>query len=182
MGSVKLEPLEPSLMGDLGAQHKALHQVVNLRNSHLPRSAEQEMIKQLGKEPRLPRSDTDGTRSERRVPRQTSRDQIRALSSCMRDLHDSQSPMGRIDDSVWASVNRFGEVFERLKRGFIENVGNDHVSSEGYVGSVNLDVPGEHEPPSSSTPILVHLDVRGGGGATSEVRCVLVHRSLQRNG
>ena len=47
------------------------------------------------------------------------------------------------------------------------------------MGFVNLDVPGEHEPPSSSTPILVYLDVCGGRRATSEVGCMFIHRSLQ---
>ena len=89
--------------------------------------------------------------------------------------------MGGIDcPGIWTSVDRLGEVFERLERGFVENVGHDYVSPNGQVRFVDLNVPSEDESPSPSAPVLVHLDVRGVWRATSKIRCMFVHRSLQK--
>ena len=68
MASVELDPFESSLMSYLSAQHEAVNQMIDLRDSHFPGSAEQKTIKELGKEPGLPRSKTDRARSRRWVP------------------------------------------------------------------------------------------------------------------
>ena len=99
----------------------------------------------------------------------------------MRDLHYSQRSMGRIDDPAWASVDCFREVSKRPESAFIEDVGNNHVSSNGEVRLVDLDVPGEDETPLSLAPVLVHPHVCSVWRAPSEIRRVLVHGSLQKD-
>ena len=41
MTGVEFDSSEPSLVGDLDAQHEAVHQLIDLRDRYLPGSAEQ---------------------------------------------------------------------------------------------------------------------------------------------
>ena len=77
-------------------------------------------------------------------------------------------------------MNRIREISEWSESGFVEKVRYDHVSSNGQMRFVDLNVPGEDETPFSLTPILVHPHVRGVWGAPSEVRRVFVHRCLTK--
>ena len=76
----------------------------------------------------------------------------------MRDLHDGQRSVsvGGINDSTWTSVDHICEISKLPDGAFIENVGNNNVSSDGRVGFVDWDVPGEDETPSFATPIPAH--------------------------
>lgn len=177
--SVKLDPVEPSLMSKLGAQHESVDQMVDLRNRHLPGGGEHEVVKEQGQETRLPRSETNRTRSERRiVPRATACKPIRGLPSRMGNLHYGQSPVGRVYSPIRTSVDGVGKILERLERSIIEGVGYDHVSSEGQVIFIDLGVPGDDHPPPSLAPVLVHSDVGVSRRATSKFASMFIHCGL----
>lgn len=80
-----------------------------------------------------------------------------------------------INGPVWTAVDCVREIPERSEGCFVENVRYDHVSSDGQVRFVDLNVPGKYETPLSLTPILVYPNVSGVWGTPSEVRRVFVH-------
>lgn len=182
---MQLYPVKTRVMRQMRAEHKTIHDIVNVLQAHDTGSRECNTIHQPGEPTR--RSTAPESKcawSEGWNKRGAAPEHDGGLSPSVRYLHENESARDRYIMLVLKKVlfrnwaHGTGECFIGTQSVRGDRLRDDHILPERKVIPRHLDISRYNHPPAALRPEVIECEMVGVWQATEEGRHVLIHRDF----